>query len=729
MTTSLRVREPTAATLWRDERRSQSGRSAVVDELRVLARSHDFVGTLLRSAQLADQVGQSPLSLELIDELDALVGDCPFAGVLAIEVLGAIRHTAAAQSLSALLAGSDPLLRRHAAWRLRRQAATMAAVPLLLDMLVVGGIGTMHSHRTLRRWSKSEPAIVGLAIGRLSATSDGRQRARVIDLLGAVEHQRTTELLVSLAADPDEFGSARIAAIGALADRYGADDAALRRIATHDDEVGTHAALAVCDRARAAAVRGNGARSGLRIAQLTMASGLDGQLSLGGRGDTGGVASLLVSLGEALASRPEIDHVLTIGRGTVTDAILGASLTNEASLSFAPIAIGDDGRPAESTDDLWEHLPTIERGIRRAIRRAGGIDLLHLRMADAGTLAGAQTAAVEGIPTCFSLAPDPHNVLASLQTRGEADQGSVVRLATEGHIWFRARLVERLARESDRIALFPRAQAIDFFTGAGSGSGAGAAPEPFDQRAAVVAEGIDIGLIRRAEAADGLAPLTEARHGDVLTNLAGRIPQDRRDLPLLVSVGRLNPVKGMDRVVAAWAADPLLHERFNLVIVGGDLEHPSTTERCVIDSIERLVPVGDGRRAGLQLLGGRPRADLARLLVSAARGRTGCWAAGGVYVDGAWKEEFGLAVIEALAAGLVVVAPSTGGPPTYIDDGDIGVLVDPDGDLGHAITRAFALVDRPGRAGRARERIEQRYSVEIMAARLAELYRPLTVVR
>jgi glycosyltransferase involved in cell wall biosynthesis len=100
-----------------------------------------------------------------------------------------------------------------------------------------------------------------------------------------------------------------------------------------------------------------------------------------------------------------------------------------------------------------------------------------------------------------------------------------------------------------------------------------------------------------------------------------------------------------------------------------------------------------------------------------------------VYVDGAWKEEFGLAVIEALAAGLVVVAPSTGGPPTYVDDGDIGVLVDPDADLGMAIRRAFGLVDRPGRVTRARRLIEQRYSVDTMAERLTELYRPPAVDR
>ena len=94
------------------------------------------------------------------------------------------------------------------------------------------------------------------------------------------------------------------------------------------------------------------------------------------------------------------------------------------------------------------------------------------------------------------------------------------------------------------------------------------------------------------------------------------------------------------------------------------------------------------------------------------------------YVDGALKEEFGLALLEALAAGLVVVAPSTGGPPTYVDHGDTGVLVDANAELAPAITSAFALVARAGRAGRARSMVERCYSVETMAARLVELYGP-----
>jgi glycosyltransferase involved in cell wall biosynthesis len=320
-----------------------------------------------------------------------------------------------------------------------------------------------------------------------------------------------------------------------------------------------------------------------------------------------------------------------------------------------------------------------------------------------------------GVAVCFSVAPDPHNVIESLQRRGELDDESFVRLATDTHVWFRARLIERIARDADQLALFPRSRPMEFLERIDG--------EQSYQSVSVVAEGIDISLLDRA-IETACTPSDSARPGDVLDELAAKISPSRRGLPLVVSVGRLNPVKGMDRVVSAWAADPRLHDTCNLVIVGGDLAAPSATEAAVLETIDQLVPPTDRRRDGVILLGGRPHVDIGRLLISTVSGRAGDWAAGGLYVDGALKEEFGLAVLEALAAGLVVVAPSTGGPSTYVEHGDTGVLVDPGADLGVAIRDAFRLVARSGRAERARAMVEQRYSIETMAAQLVELYRP-----
>ncbi len=657
-------------------------------------------------------------------ELRDLAAEGPIEAVVAIESLGTIDHPDAGDVLNALATHPVQLVRRHAAWRLGEHRPIEQAIPALIEMVTVGGIDTMHAHRTLRSWaSTSAHPIVRAAITDLANGRTPAERARLVDLIGAIGHHADA-LLMDLMLDDGEAVLVRAASIGALGQRNNPMvDEALQRLAMGEDTVATDAALALSTRLLGAPPADRAGRDGLRVAQLVLTEGLDGQLSHGGRGETGGVASLLVSLGDTLARRDDIDHVLTIGRGSLTDAVIGPLSSSQIPLSFAMVAFGDTAaRPAASANEAWEHVPAIERGIRRALSLAGPTDVLHLRMADAGTLAGATVAAEMGIPVCFSLAPDPHNVIQSLQGRGELDDDMFIRLATDTHIWFRARLIERIARDAAQLALFPRSKPTEFLQDFGIDVEGG------QQRVSVVAEGIDLSLLDRAmERRSDAAP--RHRSADVLDDLAAEIPATRRGLPLLVSVGRLNPVKGMDRVVAAWAAEPRLHETCNLVIIGGDLTAPSPTEAAVLQTIDRLVPATDPRRAGLVMLGGRPHADIARLLIAAVTGRTGDWAAGGVYVDGALKEEFGLAVLEALAAGLVVVAPSTGGPSTYVDHGDTGVLVDPDADLAEAVRAAFGLVDRGGRADRARTMVEQRYSIETMAAQLVELYRPSMAMR
>jgi len=242
---------------------------------------------------------------------------------------------------------------------------------------------------------------------------------------------------------------------------------------------------------------------------------------------------------------------------------------------------------------------------------------------------------------------------------------------------------------------------------------------PHTQNSVTIAEGIDIKLI--SEAARSYSLGDHARNG-VITELVANICATRRHLPLLLSVGRFHPIKGMARIAAAWAADPLLYTSCNLVLVGGNLTNPSIIETGVMQAIDEAVPINDPRRAGLVMLGGRPRADTAKLMVATMMGLPGYWAAGGIYVDGAPKEEFGLALIEALATGLVVIAPSTGGPSTFVDHGETGILVDPDHDLGRCISQGFALVELPGRILKARTMVEQHYAIDTMAEKLTSLY-------
>ena len=146
--------------------------------------------------------------------------------------------------------------------------------------------------------------------------------------------------------------------------------------------------------------------------------------------------------------------------------------------------------------------------------------------------------------------------------------------------------------------------------------------------------------------------------------------------PLAVSVGRLHPVKGMATLVEAWAGSPGLRDRANLLLVGGDLDDPNADERGQLARIDDLVPRDEGPGRGLLLAGHRPNATVAVWLAAVRHGRPGVSAPGGIYVSASLKEEFGIAILEAMATGLVVVAPWEGGPATYVDDGVTGILAD-----------------------------------------------------
>jgi len=199
---------------------------------------------------------------------------------------------------------------------------------------------------------------------------------------------------------------------------------------------------------------------------------------------------------------------------------------------------------------------------------------------------------------------------------------------------------------------------------------------------------------------------------------------DRRGLPLVVSVGRLADVKGMARLVEAFAAEPRLRRRANLVIVGGDLANPTPEERAEIDRIEAVLAPHPEMAEALVMLGHRPHDDVLRVLAAAEAGLGSTIGPGGAYACASRKEEFGLALVEALAAGLPVVAPRAGGPPSYVEEGVTGRLVDTldPRALAAAIHDALDLAGRPGRAEHARDLVEERFTIRSMAETLVPAY-------
>ncbi|MBB4693504.1 glycosyltransferase [Paractinoplanes abujensis] len=650
----------------------------------------------------------------------AVDGDDDLAAVAAVHGIGAVVDDEADAVLSRLLSHPRTFLREHAAWVLQSRLPRLDAIDRLIRVVAAGGFSGMLAQRTLESWGGSAGAHIAAALLQaLAVTRDPQTRGRLVETLGLVFAEQAEEAVRLIALDPDESMTARIRAVAALGDRPGNPESVrvIESLRVADGELGAVVRLAAVDLGLLAGSVPAGGTTGLRIAQIFLHADIDSRMSRAGAGDNGGIATLLVRLGDKLAAQPGIERVLTISRGPHDRALEALTRDEKHVLGAVPMP-----GPAVTAAGAWPARVAVRRGIRRLLR-AHRIDAVHLRMAEVGSLAAAEVAAEMNIPVVFTLAPDPHATIDALERTGGLRRDNFGLVDEREHFWFRARLVQRLAAKADHVVLFPRpdlARDLERLMGIDIADGSG--------RYSVVAEGIDLD-VSRAAAAD-LADRADSPALDELDALVGALPPHRHGLPLAISVGRLHRVKGMATLVRAWARDPALREQCNLMIVGGDLVDPSPDEREQLELIAEVLREYPEASAGLVMPGHRPNDVVARWLAAVHAGRASLIARGGVYVCASLKEEFGLALLEALAAGLVVVGPDAGGPATYIEHGVTGILA-PAGDpatLTEAVLAALDLARRPAasRVERARARISDGLTIDSMAGNLAAVYASVT---
>lgn len=662
---------------------------------------------------------------------DAIGSDDQLTAIAATHALAEVVDEQADALLSALLSSERGFLREHAAGALGSRLPRADTIGRLVGLVVGGGFGGMVAQRTLEQWSPQVPDLVAVGLeGALLGVRDVAARYRVVETLGLVRGAVATRPLLSLAEDAREDERVRVAAVAALGQRRGDRRAAraVEGLCAGDGFLAQVARMALVDLAaggddteRSADGTGSPA-SGLTVAQLFLHADIDADLTQAGSGDNGGIATLLVRLGDELARTESVDRVLTLSRGSVAGAIESVSeiAASESGHHYGRIPLLSE--PVASAD-AWPLRVAARRGIRRILRASGGVDVLHLRMADVGSLAAADVARELDVPVVFTVAPDPHAVIQSLDLSGSVTRENFGEVDEREHYWFRSRLVQELAADAAHTVLFPR-PSLERDMRELVGIDITAHPE----RHTVVPEGIDLVVVDRAVAearahADGAEasmPLAELRE------LVGELPEARRSLPLIVSVGRLHRVKGMATIVSAWAESDL-RDRANLLVIGGNLEAPSGDEREQLALMDAVVPADRRRDAGLILPGHRPNDTVARWVAAARFGLPGLSSGRGVYVCGSLKEEFGIALLEAMGSGLLVVAPDGGGPATYVERGVTGFLTQTwDGaQLGAAVDgalRASGSEPSEDRAARSRRTVEKDFTIQAMAAALGSVY-------
>jgi glycogen synthase len=170
------------------------------------------------------------------------------------------------------------------------------------------------------------------------------------------------------------------------------------------------------------------------------------------------------------------------------------------------------------------------------------------------------------------------------------------------------------------------------------------------------------------------APSSVIPNGVEPADFADAPPEGDFD-PYVLGVGRLVPQKGFDVLIDACAADEVV--QLNLVLAGDGFEREHLRARAVELGIEsRVTFVGDVTR-------GR----IARLLRGAL-----------VFALPSREEPFGIALLEAMAAGVPAVATAAGGIPEFARDGVNSLLVQPDNASALAAAIARAAFDSKLRA-------------------------------
>jgi D-inositol-3-phosphate glycosyltransferase len=186
------------------------------------------------------------------------------------------------------------------------------------------------------------------------------------------------------------------------------------------------------------------------------------------------------------------------------------------------------------------------------------------------------------------------------------------------------------------------------------------------ERIAVIPCGVDTTLFRPGDS-------TEARR---------RLGFDHH--PVVLFVGRLEPIKGLDTLCEAVAVLHAGGVPAELVVVGGDTdESPAGHETLLRRRIHAL-----GLTPHVRFLWPQPQEAL-----------RGYYVAADVTVLPSYYESFGMVALEAMACGSPVVGSRVGGLTTTVRDGVTGYLV-PEGDVAALAERLADLIADPDRRER-----------------------------
>jgi len=373
-------------------------------------------------------------------------------------------------------------------------------------------------------------------------------------------------------------------------------------------------------------------------------------LELGRDADTGGQTKYVVDLTRALAEQEEVAQVDLVTR-RVVDATLSKDYAEPIEqMSERARIVRIDAGPDEyiAKEQLWDYLDSFLDNLVSWLNEQPRMpDLVHCHYADAGYV-GVRLAHLLSIPlihTGHSLGRDKRKRLLAKGLSREAIEESY-------NISRRIDVEEEVLANADLVITSTHNEIEQQY---------GLYNYYDPERMAVIPPGTDLNQFH--------PPVKGEKFG-----FAAAVDRFLADpaKPLILALSRPDERKNILTLIEAYGESAALQQAANLLIVAGsrdDIRDMDSGAEAVLTSILILIDSYD--LYGKVAIPKHHRADEVPEIYRLAAAR------GGVFINPALTEPFGLTLLEAAASSLPIVATENGGPVDIIANCKNGELVDP----------------------------------------------------
>jgi len=375
------------------------------------------------------------------------------------------------------------------------------------------------------------------------------------------------------------------------------------------------------------------------------------ELELGRDADTGGQTKYVVELARTLGERPEVKRVDLMTR-LVLDPQVSEDYTQRVEqlsnkVSIIRIPCGEEGYTPK--EELWDSLDSFSDHALAYINENGlRPDVIHSHYADAGYV---------GIRLS-------HHLEAPLVYTGHSlGRSKRQRLLASGikgaEIEQRYKMSRRIEAEEDTLGA---AELIITSTRQEIEKQYGLYDHYQPEQMRVVPPGTDLEQF--------FPPRGDERESVIYKQLCRFLQEPEK--PIILALSRPDERKNIATLVQAFGESQTLQQAANLVIIAGNRDDIRDMENGAQDVLTDILLVIDQYDLyGKVAYPKQHRPDEVSVLYRLAA------LSGGVFINPALIEPFGLTLIEAAASGLPIVATEDGGPADIVENCNNGYLVDP----------------------------------------------------